>query len=227
MILPDSTYKLITDLNYYNRSEVSNSDLSTLQKYWEPEHIIYDKEKAYKFGSLIDAMITEPERVNYFRFTVDKVQYTKEDFELAKKMKASFNAHPLAALYLKQANTQAIMIRNLAINYDGVDFVLPARCKWDLWLQGMKRGGDIKSTTAETQAQFAAACKHFDYDRQRAWYMDIAGSDTDILFGISKKNHKVFQLPIVRGDEFYNSGKEKYQAIAFKHWYLFGELKAA
>ena len=51
--------------------------------------------------------------------------------------------------------------------------------------------------------------------------MDIAGSNQDILIGISKVNNKVFKLPIKRGDDFYNSGKEKYLELAFKWWYLF------
>jgi hypothetical protein len=55
-----------------------------------------------------------------------------------------------------------------------------------------------------------------DYDRQRAWYMDIAGSDQDVLIWVSKVNYKVFKVPIRRGDELFNSGFKKYNELAFK-----------
>lgn len=212
---------IVADANYFQRSEVSNSDLTWLRKTWMNEKDRIDLEKAYKFGSLIDAMITEPHRVNYFKFTVDDVQYTEQDFKIAQLMKKSFNNDDLCKMMLQQANTQAIMRRKMAIIHEGVKFFLEVRCKWDLWMQVAGWGGDIKSTTAETQKQFVEACRFFDYDRQRAWYMDIAGSKQDLLIGISKKNYKIFKLPITRGDDFYNSGKRKYQDLAYKWWYLF------
>ena len=65
-------------------------------------------------------------------------------------------------------------------------------------------------TAATTQKQFEEACRHFDYDRSRWWYMEIAQSDQDILIGISKVNFKIFKpLPIRRGDDFFNQGKDK------------------
>lgn len=219
--LGNTLVTLIADENYYQRAEVSNSDLSWLKKKWMNEKDRIDLEKAYKFGSLIDAMLTEAHRVNFFKKTVDDIQYTEQDFHTAQLMKRSFNNDDLCKMMLQQANTQAIMRRKMSIVYDGLRFSLDVRCKWDLWMQAAGWGGDIKSTAAETQKQFEEACRYFDYDRQRAWYMDIAGSDRDLLIGISKKNYKVFKLPISRDDSFYKSGKEKYQDLAYKWWYLF------
>ena len=206
---------------YFNRTEVSNSDLSWLKKYWMPENQIYDIEQAYRFGTLIDAIVTEPHKVDYFKFTVDGVQYTKDEFEKAKEMRKSFLADPLCKRLLDVSSMQVFMTEKRTFNYGGILFSLNTRCKWDLFWNQQNWGGDLKSTTATTQKQFEEACRHFDYDRQRAWYMDIAGSNQDILIGISKVNNKVFKLPIKRGDDFYNSGKEKYLELAFKWWYLF------
>ncbi len=50
---------------YYQRSEVSNSDLTALKELLYPRQQFGDREKAFRFGSLVDAIITEPERVNY------------------------------------------------------------------------------------------------------------------------------------------------------------------
>ena len=68
---------------YYQRSEVSNSDLTELKNLLYPRTQYGDKEKAFKFGSLIDAMITEPERVRYDKRMVDDILYSGEDWELA------------------------------------------------------------------------------------------------------------------------------------------------
>ena len=60
----------------------------------------------------------------------------------------------------------------------------------------------------------------FDWDRSRAWYMDIAGSRQDFIYGISKKNQKIFKVFIKRDDPIYLKGKEKYDELAFRWWML-------
>jgi hypothetical protein len=208
---------------YYNRPEVSNSDLSWLKKQFQSKDD-FDPIEAYKFGTLIDAMITEAHRVNFYKMTVDDVQYSKEQFDLAEEMKKSFMNDPLCANLLKMSSTQAVSIQpNFKIEFEGVEFEMPVRCKWDLLLPTW--GVDIKSTTATTQKQFIDAIYYFDYHRQRAWYMDIIGSDQDMLIGISKVNKKIFKVPIKLGDELYKEGKAQYQELAFKWWSLFENIK--
>lgn len=210
---------------YYGRPEVSNSDLSWLKKYWQPEKLVYDLEKAYRFGTLIDCMITEPEKVNYFNHTCADYSYSKEEFTRAEEMKKAFYKDPLCANMARQACCQKVSVKDaFEIQLPGFSFTLPVRCKWDLFIEAYDLSGDIKSTTATTQKQFEEAVRHFDYDRQRAWYMDIEGRSNDILIGISKENFKVFKVPIKRGSELYKSGKEKYTELAFRWWYLFAEV---
>lgn len=210
---------------YYGRTEVSNSDLTQLKKYWQPEHVFYDIEKAYRFGTLIDCMITEPFKIDYFKFTCAGNQYTREDFERAEEMKKAFYRDPLCAKLGKESSFQKISIRKgFPIQYGSFSFNLDVRCKWDLFIDQYDMAGDIKSTTSTTQKQFEEAVRHFDYDRQRAWYMDIEGRSNDILIGISKVNYKVFKVPIKRGSELYKSGRAKYEELAFKYWYLFGNI---
>ena len=62
---------------YYNRPEVSNSDLTELKQLLHPRMQFGDKEAAFRFGSLVDAIITEPSRVNYYQLTVDDVHTPK------------------------------------------------------------------------------------------------------------------------------------------------------
>lgn len=211
--------------NYYERSEVSNSDLTELKNLLHP-HIQYgDKQAEFRFGSLVDAIITEPERVNYFQHTVDNVQYTEEEFEHAKEMLRSIRHEARTDTFLKKvlevADTQCCMInKQQQIEYGGFEFTLDTRCKWDWYLPRFGFGGDLKTTFASTQKEFDEAVDFFDWDRSRAWYMDIAHSDRDFIYAISKKNCCVFKKFINRDDATYQRGREKYEELAFQYWCL-------
>jgi hypothetical protein len=209
---------------YYSLPDVSNSDLSWLKNQLYPRDMP-DPAEAYKFGSLIDAMITEPERVDYFKRTLDNDQYTIEDFTKAEEMKRAFWKDDFCRLIAEKADGQKVMRAHRILEHKGFPFGLNVRCKWDLWNEDWGWGGDIKSTACETQKQFEEAARYFDYDRQRAFYMDIAGSSRDVLIGISKKNFRIFRLSITRDCSFYRDGFNKYNELAFRHFLMFGENK--
>jgi hypothetical protein len=218
----ETPFILVEGDGYFQREEVSNSDLGWLEEQLAPREWQIDKQAAYRFGTLLDAIVTDPDKVNHYNYSIEgRIFYTPQEFSLALEMAAQLRNDPMAAYFIQHASAQTQMIRDLEMNYEGLDFNLKVRCKWDWWLRQFGWGGDLKSTVAETQEQFIQACKYFKYDRQRALYMDIAGSEQDILIGVSKKPpHNVFKLPIRRGDEFYNSGKAKYIELAYK-WISF------
>lgn len=212
--------------SYYLRSEVSNSDLTALKERLHPRTQYGDKQAAFRFGTLVDAVITEPERVNYYRLTVNDEHYTEEEFHIAMEMQKSLRMEAMhdkfLAHVLANADTQRCMTREaMPIDYGGFTFHLPTRCKWDWFLTAGAFGGDLKSTFATSQAQFDEAIDFFDWDRSRAWYMDIAGSTHDFIYGISKKNFRIFKKFIDRNDTTYLRGREKYSDLAFKYWCLY------
>ncbi len=212
-------------MNYYGRHEVSNSDLSELKLKFSTRDYVIDCAEAYKFGRLIDAMITEPEIIDYFNLTIGDDQYSNEDFENAKAMKKAFVKDPFCKSLMSQSTGQDVFSDpSFSIEYSGFEFQLPVRCKYDLWSSLLMWGGDIKSTTAKTQKEFEAAVDYFDYDRQRAWYMDITKSKKDVLIGISKVNKKIFKVPIDHDSKWYKSGKQKYQSLSFKWWALYSNF---
>ena len=209
---------------YYSRSEVSNSDLTALKNLLHPVPMPPGvKEAAFRFGNLVDAIITEPDRVNYYQLTVDGEQYTDDEFRHAKEMYRSLRMtarhDPFLAKVLAEAETQRFMVNKAQeFEYGGFPFTLDTRCKWDWWLPLYGFGGDLKTCAASTQKEFEDAIDFFDWDRSRAWYMDIAKSNRDFIYAISKKNCKIFKKFIVRGDEIYTRGREKYEELAFQYW---------
>lgn len=213
---------------YYIRPEVSNSDMTSLKKYFQPDFIDYDPTEAYRFGNLVDFMITEPEKVDYLNYTIDCYEepFQPEQFEKARKIRIALNDdeywNKLAGL---TPNFQRIFSRSIQIVYGKLIFSINARCKFDFFFDMLGWGGDIKTTTATTQKQFEDAFWHFDYPRSRAWYMDLSGADKDVVIGISKENFKVFKIFITRDTEYYKQGKEQYQELAFQWWKLFENFK--
>ena len=184
--------------SYYSRPEVSNSDLTQLKNLLHPRLQYGDREEAFRFGSLVDALVTEPNRVNRYRFTVDDVQYTEDEFEHATQMLRALRSEArrdaFLAKVLETADTQRCMFnKRQQFQYGGFSFSLDTRCKWDWFLTPYGFGGDLKTTFASTQKEFDEAVDFFDWDRSRAWYMDIARSDRDFIYGISKKNGCVFK----------------------------------
>jgi hypothetical protein len=235
---------MITQQNYRAFPAIANSDLSWMEKLDEGRSI--DCERAFKMGTLIDCMITETHKVDFYKLRVDGVQYVKEDFELAKKMKKSFDAHLVCMDMIQDCHFQHISYNpEFTVEHEGVKFKVPAKAKWDLKKKLFPFGGDIKSTTATTYDQCLAAVSYFNYDRSRAWYMDLETSlgnhhKMDYLIFISKLNFKVFIIPVSSVDpgpsasagakaayEIYRTGKAKYQQLAFDYAKLFLEFKVA
>lgn len=224
----NNTFDTINDSNYRQFPAVSNSDLGWLQEYWLPNDVVIDLRTAYANGTLIDAMITEPNKVNVFKRKVvgEEYDYSKEEFENAYAMKRAFMKDPFCKQMLQNCSFQRITYKpEFKVNYEGFDFIVPGKCKWDLFHELIDLSGDIKSTACTTQKQCEEAFRYFEYDRSRAWYMDLEGRNNDIVIFISKVNHKIFKIPVKRGSELYNDGKKKYQELAFRWWYLFSDLK--
>jgi len=211
-------------MNYFDRKEVSNSDLSWLYQQINPRENLFDPTQAYKFGNLVDAVITEQERVDYYKRTVDDVKYSAADFNKAVKMKESFYKNQYCLDLIKNASFQTVKTNKLQLDYCGVPFEIQSRCKWDILRS--KVGIDIKSTAAKTQAEFLSAVEFFNYDRQMAWYMDTTPEiETVIIIGISKHNYKIFSIFVARNSPMYINGKSKYLELAYRWNLLFGETK--
>lgn len=210
---------------YYQRSEVSNSDLTALKQLLHSRPAFGDRDAAFRFGSVVDAIITEPSRVDFIRQTIDDEPVDSDLFLRAREMQRALRLEarrdPFLAHILAHADTQCVMVNHGQVfDVGGFRFTLDTRCKWDWWLDAPHFGGDLKTTAAATQAEFEQAIDYFDWDRSRAWYMDIAHSDRDFIYAISKRNCNIFKLFINRDDNTYKRGRLKYEELAFQYWAL-------
>ncbi len=208
---------------YYNRSEVSNSDLTALKGLLHPRPLFGDREAAFRFGSIVDAIITEPSRVDFLHATIDGEKVSEDEWLHAREMKRALHAEarrdPFLQMVLDKADTQRVSVNPCqTFENGGFEFSLPTRCKWDWWINAAHFGGDLKTTSASTQKEFMDMVDFFDWDRSRAWYMDIERSKQDFIYAISKKNCNVFKLFISRDDAVYLRGKDKYDELAFQYW---------
>lgn len=208
---------------YYSRTEVSNSDLSELNRLLNPGLYTPDYTDSLRFGNLFDCLVTEPEKVNVYTRTVAGIDgtYSIADLELAREMKRAFYKDPTCASLMKIAECQRVSIGNVEFEFGNFVFSILMRCKWDLFLPKLHQGADIKTTTATTAKGFEDACIHFSYFRSRVVYMLIENTEKDMLIGVSKVNKRVFKIPIVRGDRFWQEGLKEASSLAFQHWLHF------
>lgn len=205
------------EVSYFDRSEVSNSDLIELKRrlFNLPEL----PKKALEFGTLLDAIITEPENYNVLTRTIKStgLAYSIADVTKAKKMKASFLSNQLCSMFFNNSNFQKVFAKNMKIKHEGFAFEMPMRCKYDFWIESLGFGADLKSTAATSLSQFLQTIDFLDIDQSRALYMDISGAKQDFILAVSKASpHLVFCVKIEKGDSIYKRGRDKYRALAFK-----------
>lgn len=208
---------------YYSLKEVSNSDLTELDQYFNPTKQFGDPEIAYKFGNLFDYLCTEPNKVNYFKRTISGYEepFTPEVWHTAEQMKKVLKKDHFWAQISQYCAYQSIFRNKLTFEYGYLNFSLNMRCKYDFFMNVLGWGGDLKSTACTTQKQFVDACYHFSYPRSRALYMLLSGAKKDIIIGVSKKNFQVFKVPITYGDKIFNDGMQELKELAFKWFYLY------
>ncbi len=212
-------------MNYYSHPYCSNSDLSRLKDDLSAQDQS-ERENAYRFGTLVHAMILEPHTVDLIRRSLNGVEYTAEEIKIARYMRTSFMNDSFCRSLLEKSEVEVEMYHpGTAFTHNGIDFTLDTRRKYDGWLSLVNWGWDLKSTTATSQAQFEASIGLFDYDRARVFY--AAGSDAmqDVIIGVSKiAPYRLFKVFMKHGDALWMSGQRKMNELAFKYWMLKQEV---
>jgi len=207
----------ITTEEYFALPHASNSGVKDAFALNTSRDVPRDPDnRAYKYGSALDALLTDPT-------VMDSRELTGEEKVLLHPMLRSLEKNNSYNALFKNADRQAVWVEGeFPISYDGLDLTIPAKCKFDWWINKLKFGGDLKTSESRTLEQFISAAKWFNYDQQAAWYMDITGSDRFLIIGISKWNFKTFEMAFKRGDANYLAGREKYMKCALSWWKYYG-----
>jgi len=181
----------------------------------------------FNFGSLVDAMLSEEFRINPLTLTLRQdigpdIVYASDIFLQADRLADRCKKDPVIAEILKRMIGQYIFIRSLGFTYEGEDLALRARCKFDAYGKALAMGADYKTTACANLKQFREAISFFHWDRQAAFYMDLARIEMFWIIGISKVTGEIFKHAIRRGDAVYLAGRAKYSFWAYR-WKLLVE----
>lgn len=206
-------------MKYFDHPYINNSKLTALSKElrgdYSPEPF-----EAYRFGSLVDAVVTEAEKVDRNGMQIVDTGYKFSDSELksADRMHTALKLNKFTSHILAVGKTQVEKyVAGVQLEHNGVSFSLNMKCKYDFTLPG-EMFCDLKSTVATSQKQFEAACEQFCYWRQMALYGMLGGYGKAIIVGVSKRNYKIFILTMAEGDSRWESGKKQYEELAYKYW---------
>lgn len=178
-------------------------------------------------GTLLDYMITEPDKVNYKRLSYQdntgEYFFARQRFEEIQIMVEAFNNDPLCSTFSKSCQGQKEFYRTLNLEYKGYSFKQKLKGKLDLY--SMFWAADIKSTAATSQNQFNNTIELFKQYRQASIYIDLAKVKGLVFLGVSKKvskfqKPKVFKYIVEPTKEidtlgFYEKGKSEYQYLSF------------
>jgi len=213
-------------MGYYDIHDyVSNSELNNLR------NAAYVREGGtaanYDFGNLVHAKVSEEHRITgntLLKESGETVVFEAQHINTARKMAEAYKSRSDLKTMFEGAKVEHAFFREaFEIICEGVTFTMRVKCKLDLFRKGII-GGDFKTTVCTNEANFLDTLTYFHIDQQVAWYMDIARLDRFMIIGLSKKvkggKYQVFTWLINRGDDLYNSGKEKYSRLAMRYHFL-------
>lgn len=210
-------------MGYFDHPYVNNSALSKLDKELRGDETPEPFE-AYRFGSLFDCVVTEPEKLDRYRNTIAGTNYTftAAELEVAERMYTSVKKDPFCAQLLKSASKQVeVYVDDVAMEWQSIKFSLPMKCKYDFHTPTLF--ADLKSTKATSKQQFVASCELFNYWRQMALYGRLGSLTRAMIIGVSQVNYQVFLVPLAHTDANWRKGTEQYTELAYKYW-LFKKL---
>lgn len=188
-------------MNYFERSEISSSDIKAFLKKLgggmaEPANL----ESIFSLGTLIHASILEPH--------LKDLSMSKEDLELANKMKNTFYKDSLCQMFIMRPDfcREEEVYGEIQVG----DMVINARCKCDGLSRGIASILELKSTACNTEKSFKEAIDRLMYDMSAVLYMLLTNAKMMLIVGICKKNPDLlFKKLIKKHDETYLQGEQK------------------
>ena len=185
---------------YFALPLISNSHLSKVKGQLNTgAYKVPMNEAALSFGSLVDAILTQPQDTDV----------THPDYKFALQMSAEFLRDPFCKSMHELAEKQTVYTDTFEWTYNGDISEADGKCLYDFDLSE-RAGADLKTVSAHNYKQFLSSVDMFDWDRQAVFYMTVSGKTKHSILGLSKKKiQPPFILHINKGDEWWWKGREK------------------
>jgi hypothetical protein len=197
--------------NYFDHPGLSNSKLNFLRAELSGSDA-RDLTEAYRRGTLLDVLITDPKQLDTYQRTIGKYHYTEEEIREGLKMRKAFFDDP----FCRQLHAESLLQEEV---YDDVEFgdvVVGCKCKCDGRHKYGRWPWDLKRTSSSTQDQFEIAFDVYNYDQQGYFYSTVCQSDKMVFIAVNPKG-KVFKIFIRRDDARWESGRSKVEEMVFKY----------
>lgn len=189
------------------RVRISNSMLGEMKRLTlnEPDIMRFLK-KYFNFGSLVDALITEPEKINTEKMVFDNttrygseiLPIKPEDLELAYRMQQALEQDEFGQYLTQYAKKLPFENDNFRVFSGDRVYSIDTSGELDLAAPAFKIAGDIKVTACRTQEEFVKKVIELNYPQQGSWYMDNKDIDQFVFCGLSKKSlNRKSKLPEV------------------------------
>lgn len=183
-------------IDYYELPFISNSYLTEVKRELLNQPTP-DLTEVFEFGSLFHQLLLEP----------DKADYSHPDLEVAQDMAEAVKEVGLVRSILNNSKFEAEKEFYKCING------IMCKSKLDGYIKPVV-GLELKSTSATSEKAFNQAIMSYDYDRQCAFYIDMANISQILIVGVSKtkvrKQHQIFKFLVIKDSPTYQAGKEKY-----------------
>lgn len=203
---------------YFQHSFISNSDLSRLASDLSGTDA-FNYAQAQKMGTLIHALLLEPETVDLIRNQVQDIQYTPEEMKQGRLLAVYTKNNSLCRNLIASCNKEEEVYKaSVPFEWNDISFTLDCRCKYDF--KKFDMGGDFKTTTATSQAQFILEILRFQYHRARVFYAKISGVKKDVIIGINKKCKGIFPVFMESDMALWKEGEVLVNELAWKYWLL-------
>jgi len=192
---------------YYGLDLLSNSRLGVVYNLIHGLPLMKAKKETLDFGTQLHEAVLEPEKYKIHLQLYPDLY--KPNYHKIKNMVAGARKNSLLMYLLMQPGCRKERdVYPIQHDRTGVNIKL----KLDISLGSTI--ADLKTTTAQTDEDFLAACVAYHYFRQAAFYLDFTGAEKFIFFGISKKEpHQTFTKKYLIDDPEIIQGRAEYEDL--------------
>jgi len=191
--------------------------------YIDPDRVRKDPTEAMEFGTLVHALVLEPETVKEVSQTLSNK--VLKSFDVAEKVAQAVRAHPAASLIVRKIGAPEFTIyweENVRIP-DGrvITVKCKARLDWAVTPQSSFPAGlilDLKTTKDASLDEFPKSAYNLGYHIQAAWYaramqMVYGVEGTPFLFLAAEKSSPFGVMTYKAKEDFMRAGWDNCQKL--------------